>query len=318
VRLDWDEIVRRVAPSPRLASTILLNRRAESKLSWGVGVYRDPSNLDILTRSLTGTRTDFFYDPTGQNLLQPPVPTTFTINQGVLRFPYVINSSVALEQKLPRTTYMRLQLLDKHGRDIWTFINPGASTSPTGPFSGQFVLTNNRHDHYDSAELSLRHVFQGNHVVFVSYTRSRADSNAVFGYNLDTVLFSPQAGGPLAWDTPNRIVSWGFLPLVRKVELGYSFDWRDGFPFTLQNDAQEVVGAPGSRRFPTYYALNLSLERRFTIFGFQWALRGGVDNLTGRANPAYVDSNVDSPHFLLYSGTMGRAFTGRVRLLGRK
>jgi len=318
VRFDWDEIVRAVAPSPRLASTVLLNRRGGTKLSWGTGVYRDPSNLDILTRSLTGIRTDSFYDAAGQNLIRAPIVTNFTVNQDALRFSQLINSSVALEQKLLRTTYLRLQLLDKRGRDIWTFVNSGASTSPTGLASGQFLLTNNRHDRYDAAELTLRHVFHGNHEVFTSYTRSRAHSNAVFNYSIDAVLFGPQAGGPLAWDTPNRFQSWGWLPLTHKVDFAYAVDWRDGFPFTLQNDTQEVVGAPGSRRFPEYFTLNLSLERRFTFFGFQWALRGGLDNVTGRHNPTYVDSNIDSPHFLTFSGYAGRSFSGRIRLLGRK
>ena len=191
------------------------------------------------------------------NLLQPPVLSTFTINPDQLRFSFVTNASVAFEQKLPRTTYLRIELMDRRARNIWTFINPGASTLPDGPFSGQFILTNNRRDHYDSAGLTLRHVFKQNHVVFASYTRSRALTNADFGYNLDNVLFSPQAGGPLAWDAPNRFLSWGWLPLTHKIDAAYTLDWRTGFPFTLQNDSQEVVGAPDSQRFP-----NLLLTRR--------------------------------------------------------
>ena len=318
LRFDADSIVRGVVTSPRLASSIMLKRNGDSKISWGVGVYRDPSNLDILTRSLTGTRTDYFYDATGLNLLQPPVLSTFTINPDQLRFSFVTSASVAFEQKLPRTTYLRVQLMDRRARNIWTFVNPGASTLPDGPFSGQFILTNDRHDHYDSAELTLRHVFKQNHVVFASYTRSRALTNADFGYNLDTVLFSPQAGGPLAWDTPNRFLSWGWLPLTHKIDAAYTLDWRTGFPFTLQNDSQEVVGAPDSQRFPTYFSLDVSLERRFTIFGFQWALRAGVDNVTKRGNYSFVNSNIDSPDFLAFSGAQGRSFIARIRLLGRK
>ena len=100
LRFDADEIVRGVAASPRLASTFMVKRNGDSKISWGIGVYRDPSNLDILTRSLTGTRTDSFYDASGLNLLQPPVLSTFTINPDQLRFSFVTNASVAFEQKL--------------------------------------------------------------------------------------------------------------------------------------------------------------------------------------------------------------------------
>ena len=176
VRFDADSIVRGVWASPRIASTFMLKRNGDSKISWGVGVYRDPSNLDILTRSLTGTRTDYFYDATGTNLLQPPVLSTFTINPNQLLFSYVTNASVALEQKLPKTTYLRVQLMDRRARNIWTFVNPGASTLPDGPFSGQFILTNNRHDHYDSAEVTVRHVFKQNHVVYACiHALARAD-----------------------------------------------------------------------------------------------------------------------------------------------
>jgi hypothetical protein len=318
VRFDADSIVRGVLASPRIASTVMLKRNGDRKISWGVGVYRDPSNLDILTRSLTGTRTDYFYDSTGINLLQPPVLSTFSINPNQLLFSYVTNASVAFEQKLPKTTYLRVQVMDRRARNIWTFVNPGASTLPDGPFSGQFVLTNDRHDHYDSAEVTVRHVFKQNHVVFAAYTRSRALTNADFAYNLDNVIFSPQAGGPLAWDSPNRFQSWGWLPFIRKIDVAYTLDWRNGFPFTLMNDSAEVVGAPYSRRFPTYFSADLSLERRFTFMGYQWALRAGVDNITDRGNYSYVNSNVDSPKFLTFSGDQGHAFIARIRLLGRK
>jgi hypothetical protein len=252
------------------------------------------------------------------NLLQPPVLSTFTVNPDQLRFSFVTNSSVALEQKLPQTTYLRIELVDRRARNIWTFINPGASTLPNGPFTGQFTLTNNRRDTYDSAEVAFRHVFKQNYTVFASYTRARALSNADFSYSLDTVLFSPQAGGPLAWDSPNRLLTWGWLPVTHKIDAAYTLDWRTGFPFTLQNDSQEVVGAPDSQRFPNFFALNVSLERRITIFRCQWAVRAGVDNITKHGNYTVVNSNIDSPDFLSYSGAPGRAFVARVRLLGRK
>jgi hypothetical protein len=318
LRFDADEIVRGIAPSPRIASTYLLKRNGDSKLSAGVGVYRDPSNLDILTRSLTGTRTDSFYDASGLNLLQPPVVSTFIVNPDQLRFSFVTNSSIAFEQKLPKTTYLHLELMDRRARNIWAFVNPGASTAPNGPFSGQFTLTNDRRDHYDSATVSFRHVFKQNHFVYLAYTRSRALTNADFTYNIDNVLFSPQEGGPLSWDTPNRFLSHGWLPFTHGIDFAYTLDWRTGFPFSLMNDSQEIVGAPYSERFPTYFSLDISLERRFTIFGFQWAIRAGADNLTHRPNYSVVDSNIDSPHFLQYSANQGHSFIARIRLLGRK
>jgi len=316
IRLDWDAVIRDVVASPRLASTYLLSRNGDAKLAAGIGIYHDATNLDILTRSLTGQRFDLFYDETGQTLLRPPVETSFQANERELRMPRFLNWSLGLERKMLHSIYLRAQFVQKRGRDGWTFINAGANQA--GGFSGHFALRNERRDRYDSLEVILRRMFKGNHVVFASYTRSSARSNAVLNFNIDSPLFSQQAGGPFAWDTPNRLISWGWLPLPRHFDLAYALDWRDGYPFSLVNQDQQLVGSPGSRRFPTYFSLNLHVERRFRLFGFLWALRAGFDDITGRQNPSWVDNNVDSPHFLTFAGVQGRALTGRIRLLGRK
>jgi hypothetical protein len=108
------------------------------------------------------------------------------------------------------------------------------------------------------------------------------------------------------------------MPLPWKFDLAYSLDWRDGFPFSLVNQNQQLVGAPGCSRFPRYSSLDLQVERRVRLFGFMWALRAGFNDITNRSNPSVVNNNVDSPDFLTYSGIQGRALTARVRLLGRK
>jgi hypothetical protein len=84
------------------------------------------------------------------------------------------------------------------------------------------------------------------------------------------------------------------------------------------NQDQRRVGPPGSRRFPDYFALNLSVERRIHVFGFQWAVRAGLDNATNRHNPSFVNNNVNSPQYLTFGGIQGRALVARLRLLGEK
>jgi len=312
IRFDWDDVIRDFLVSPRLASSYLLSRSGDTKLSGGVGLFGDATNLDMLTRSLSGQRTDLFYDLTGQALLLPPVVTSFAVDERMLKIPRFIHSSLGIERRMPHSFYFQLQFLDKRGRDGWTFVNQG------GGFSGNFRLEGLKHDRYDSVEISTRHTFKGSHVVFASYTRSRAYSNAVFDFSIDNLLFSPQAGGPLPWDTPNRFLSWGWVPLPGKLDLAYLLDWRDGFPFSLVNQNQQLVGAPDSTRYPRYFSLNLQLERRIRLFGFLWALRLGFDDITNRSNPTAVNNNVDSPDFLTYGGITGRALTARIRLLGRK
>src|SRR5207302_600167 len=123
-------------------------------------------------------------------------------------------------------------------------------------------LTNIREDRYDALQVTARRTFKGSYFVLGSYTRSSARSNAVIDFSIDNPIFSPQGGGPLAWDAPNRFLSWGLLPFVKRFDLAYSLDWRTGYPFSLVNENQELVGSPNSQRFPSYLSLNLHLERR--------------------------------------------------------
>jgi hypothetical protein len=78
------------------------------------------------------------------------------------------------------------------------------------------------------------------------------------------------------------------------------------------------VKPPGTYRFPTYESLNFHLEKRFHALGFYWALRGGFDNITNRQNAFTVNNNINSPQFLTFSNFDRRAFTARIRFLGRK
>jgi hypothetical protein len=315
-RLDWDQLLRHPLFSPRLASSILLTSDRQTKLSWGIGLYYDATSLDLLSRGLTGRRLDLFYDSTGDTLVRPPVETSLLADARRLRGPRFLNWSVDLERKLPREIYFTMRFLQKRGANGWTYINRGAAEGH--PVSGRFELANERQDHYDALELTVRRTFKGNHVVFASYTRSAARSTAVLDFSLDSPLFSPQAGGPLPWDSPNRLNSWGWLPLPWKCTLAYWLDWRNGFPFSLVNQDQQLVGSPGSHRYPEYFSLNVHLERRFRALGFEWALRAGFANITNHRNAFAVDNNVDSRHFLTFGAIQGRALMARIRLLGRK
>ena len=86
---------------------------------------------------------------------------------------------------------------------------------PEWPFGSQWklLLTNQRQDHYDSFEVNARRQFTGGYSLFVSYTRSSARTNAALDYVPTISLLGPQQSGPLPWNTPNRTISWGWLPV---------------------------------------------------------------------------------------------------------
>jgi hypothetical protein len=171
--------------------------------------------------------------------------------------------------------------------------------------------------------VNLRRAFRHRYSVFGSYTRSSSRSNQVLDFNVDNPILSPQAAGPYPWDAPNRFLSWGLvpffkLPVIHELDIAYSLEARSGFPFNVTNDQGQLVGSPGALRFPSYFSLNLFVEKRFHAFGRYWALRGGFENITDHANPAVVNADINSTQFLTFSDFQGRAFTTRIRLLGKK
>jgi len=325
LRFDWDQIVRRPLFSPRLAATYALDNAGNTKLSAGVGIVYDATNLLLIARPSAGQRLDYFFDSNGMpvdqngNPISTPTPvlTTFSADTRTLQEPRYLNWSIGVEQKLPWALYLKAEFLQKRGTHglVYNTLN--------GQLGGNFVLQNTREDRYNAFQVDLRRSFRERYMIFASYARSSARSNQVLDFNVDSPVLSPQAAGPYPWDAPNRFLSWGLvpffkLPLIKEVDLAYSLEARSGFPFNVGNNEQQLVESPGSRRFPGYFSLNLFMEKRFHAAGRYFAVRFGFENITDRHNPLFVNGDVDSPRFLTFSALDHRAFTTRIRFLGKK
>jgi hypothetical protein len=319
LRYDWDQLERRSHISPRLAATWVLDSRGDTKLSAGFGVYYDATAIFLIARPQAGTRIDQFFDQSGNPIVDNdgvqigPVLTSFAADLHHLEIPRVMNESLTLERRLPGSVYLKMEYIRKRGIHGLVY-----DLTDLSSLNGKFALFNTRQDHYDGFLVSGRHAFKNGHMVAASYVRSRTRSNQVLDFNIDNPQFSAQQPGPYPWDTPNRFLSYGLLPLVKGFDFAYSTEVHTGVPFNVVNDQQQLVEPPGSRRFPTWFTLNTHVEKRFHALGYYWALRGGFNNVTGRKNWIFVNNDVDSPDFLTYSVYNGRAFTGRIRFLGRK
>jgi carboxypeptidase family protein len=318
LRFDWDEIVRHPVFSPRFAGTYVLDNVGNTKLSAGIGFVYDGTPLYLIARPYAGERTDYFFDSTTEQLTST-VLTRFTVNRNTLEAPRFLNWSIGIEKKLPKAIYVKAEFLEKRGRRGFVY------DALNGASGGNFFLENTRHDRYDAFQITARHNFKENYTVAGAYTRSSATSNQALDFNVDNPTLSAQQPGPFPWDAPNRLLSWGYvpffkLPVVHQMELAYSMEARTGFPFNSVDTQQRLIGSPGAQRFPDYFSLNMQLEKRFHFLGYYLALRGGFDNISGRCNPFVVNNVIDpathpSPTF---SACEGRAFTTRIRLLGRK
>ena len=320
LRFDWDEIIRRPLFSPRIAFVYSPpGAETKTKISAGIGLYYEHTQLEYLTRAYAGIRYDTYYASDGITPITPPLETNFEATYSSLTEARALNWSFGIERRLPGQIYAGFNFLQKRTSDAFIYAN---QTSP-GALFGTYQLTNGRQDHYDSFEVEARRSFANGYTLFASYTRSSARTNAALDYNPAVSLLGPQQSGPLPWDTPNRLISWGWLPipiarLKKSWDFVYTVNWQTGFPYTSINANYQVVGPPGSMRFPDYLSISPGLEWRFHLRGAYFGLRGVMENATGRLNPAIVNNVIDSSQYGTFSEGLGRALTARIRLIGSK
>jgi hypothetical protein len=320
LRLDWDQVLGDVLPSPRFAVTYTPSRMRDSKFSAGVGVFYDATNLGMLARGLDQVRTDTFYSEDGSQIVDGPIVSRYIVDRASLQAPFSLNWSLGWEQKLPATIYFATNFIRRHGRRAWAY-SLSASGEGEGARELTYQLESSQTQSYSYLEFTARRMFREKYYTVFSYARSGAQTSAVIDFSLENPTFSRQASGPQGWDTPNRFIAWGLLPIpvphIRKWTAAYFLEWRTGFPYSVVNQELRIVGAPNSYRFPDYFSLNLQFERRFRLLHYEWAFRIGFNNITGHENPTAVNNNIDSPNYGQFLGSAGAAFVGRIRFLGK-
>lgn len=329
IRQDWDRRIDSVTWSPHTAFSWSPFASGRTRISGGYSVTHDAVTLDMLGRPLDQTAYTTQYNSNGIPL-GPPAPTTFTIGHAPLVLPRATNWTVGVDHQLAARVFLAAKYLRRRGTDEFAFINtlaPDAPPSllplPGSDTAGIYQLSNLRRDNYDSVQFSVRQKFSGQYEWMASYTRSRAVSNAVFDPNSAQPLQVLPNLVPVPWDAPNRLLAFTYLPLPRNHRITKNWavsvlaDLRSGFPFSVRDQTGVVVGAFDSYRYPLNFDLNIAIERMVTLHGYRFALRGGVNNATGQANPTAVNNVTGAAQFLQFLGDEGRHYVVRIRFFGR-
>jgi hypothetical protein len=308
-RLDRNDFIHRFAPQPRVIVNWTPGQRA-SKYTAGWGLYYQPVFPFLLGQAQDQSRLDVLIGT--QSNVSLPVLTTFESAVG-LRQPFFGMSSAEWQQQWTERISSSIHLMDRRQHHGLSYENASAD-----PAFRLMQLTDQRADRYDSAGFTIRRSLRDGSDLMIDYTYSRARSSQIFTYSVDDLILSTQAGGPVPWDTPNRVISRGSFPTKRGgLLLSYFLEYHTGFPFSAVDSRDIVVLTPDGFRYPAYFSLNFGIEKRFPVYGQQWALRLAVINLTGHHNPNTVINNVDAPSFGTFAGGQSRAFTFRLRLVGR-
>lgn len=326
VRQDWDELIRDTVLSPRVSASYAPFASGKTKIAAGYAVVYDATPPQLFSRPQDQYSLTTVYNPDG-TIQSGPAETVF-VSGGHLSAPRYDNWSAGLEQMLPANVLLSVNLLRRRTDDGLTYVN---ILNPNGPlpsglapvyqatqFASVYQLQNSGTFLYHSAELRLHQRFGKGFEWMASYTRSLATSNSVVDVNIDQPTVVSLDTGRLPWDAPNRFLTWGYLPSpFQNWAIAYLFETRTGFPFSVVDQVGRIVGAPDSYRYPDYLNLNLHLEWTTHLFGYRFALRGGLNNITNHNNYTLVNDTLGSPNFLAFYGSTGRHFVVRIRWLGR-
>jgi len=312
IKTEWDRVTQRITPSPRISANILPFKSDRAKLSVAWGIFVQPLTLSSLGPAYDEQRSDLFYQLPPKPLLIGPVISRFQLPDDGLRQPRFYTMSLGWEEAIGGNSHVGFDVTQRNGRLGLAYEQFAHNNN-----ENIFLLQNNRRDRYRSVQFSFRHSFSDQASISANYTRSGTRSNRVFDYSLQTIVFTPQQSGPLNWDAPNRFISSGWAPApLWGLFLSYFFEYRTGFPFSIVNEQQQVVGQANQTRFPDYLSLNIGIEKRVHLFTKKWAVRLTILNVTSRSNPDSVINNVDSPDFMKFAGGSKRALSARVRLVG--
>lgn len=316
-REDWDQLVGAYGASPRLSFSWAPFKAGHTRVAGGFSVTHDEVPLDPFGRILDQTALTTVPG-------SAPAPTTFARGPS-LKIPRATNWNLTVDHEVSEHLFLSANYLRRRGTDGFNFINTSAPDAPpsllplpNGASAGTYDLANLRRDDYDSAGFSVRQTFTGQYEWMASYTRSRAQTNALIDVNTPESLAILPAFVPMPWDSPNRFLGWFYLPLpFKKWAISGLADARTGFPFSVQQETALVAGPVNSHRYPFNFDLNLAIERMVTLRGYRFALRGGVNNLTNQLNPTAVNNTIGSPQYLQFLGFEGRHFVVRIRFFGR-
>ena len=327
MRLDWDRLVRRWSPSPRLGVAWSPPFGEHTKLYAGVARVFDATNLRLFSRPEDQYAVTSYYFPDG-TVGRGPALTMFQGPLSPLLRPFANTVNFGAEQHVGGSIAFRADVLFRHGTRGFTYLNmiaPGDVPVPewiepqqARAVDALFVLTNNRVDKYRAVSFTVKQNFGRMYEWRANYTWSRALSNAVVDVNVDDPIMVMNNAGPMPWDTPHRFVGWAYLPLpLKNWAVATLVDTRTGFPFSTRSEDGALTGPVNALRFPSYFEWNLHFERRFVFRRNRWALRFGANNLTDRINPDTVNNNTASSRYMQFYGGTGRAFNVRIRWLGK-
>jgi len=310
LRFDSDSVTGSTHVAPRLGLLVALTNDGKTLLKGGIGIFYDRVPLIYPVFDQMPDRTVTLLGPNGQTL-----GSTAYANRigGELQNPRSTAWNLALERQVSEHFTVRVAYEQRNtARDF--VVSPSA-----GYASGFITLSNAGSDSYREFQVTGRYRLS-RMTLDASYVHSRAygtlnDPQLFFG-NYPQAVIQPDAFGRLSFDAPNRVLLHADIEGPWKLTIVPVFDIHTGFPYSVENQYREYIGARNVDRFPRFSSLDLQITRPISLpLGerhIKARIGGGIFNLFGRFNPRDVQNDIASTSFGQFYNSPALIFRGKL------
>lgn len=310
LRFDNDSITSSTHAAPRASLTLALTSDRRTLLKAGAGLFYDRVPLNAPAFPNFPDRTILTFDSAGNLISSVPYSNVIT---GGLRNPRSETWNIEVDRQVRENFLVRVAYQQRN-----TFDDLAVNPETIGGDSLLSLASSGR-DFYREFQLTGQYKVH-RQTLNASYVRSKAtgdlnDFNQFFGNDPQPVI-QPNSRGPLAFDAPNRFLTWGEINAPKKVMLMPVLDIHTGFPYSVVNETREFVGPRNDERFPRFDSFDLQVLRNFGLH-FHGKERSvklgfGVFNLFNHDNPRDVQNDLDSDRYGEFFNSAIRTFRGKL------
>ena len=310
LRFDNDSVTNSTHAAPRASLTLALTRDRRTLLKAGAGLFYDRVPLNAPAFPKFPDRTILTFDAAGDVASSVPYSNVIT---GGLKNPRSETWNVEVDRQVLENLLVRVAYQQRNTVDDLVI---GPETTPEASL---LSLASRGRDFYREFQLTGQYKIH-RQTLNASYVRSNAsgdlnDFNQFFGNDPQAVI-QPNSRGPLAFDAPNRFLTWGELNAPGKLMLMPVLDIHTGFAYSVVNESRDFVGPRNDERFPRFDSFDLQVLRSFGLpfHGREHSLKlgFGVFNLFNHANPRDVQNDLDSYRFGQFFNSAVRTFRGKL------
>jgi carboxypeptidase family protein/TonB-dependent receptor-like protein len=308
-RYSYEQIGGEQTLAPRVDASLRLSQNGGTVVKGGVGQFFDKLPLNSADFARQQSRAITEYDAnggvTGRALISNRVA-----DEG-LSAPKSTQWNVEVDQRIAPDWLARVGYRQSRGSNQ-LIVNPDGTS---------LLLSSDGRSRSSEIEATIRRQIGSASHITASYVHSSAkgdvnDFVSLFGDMRDPIV-RQDAYTRQNFDVPNRLLVWGVVNLPREIVVAPTMEYRSGFPYTVIDDQQNVIGVRNEGgRYPNLFTLDLAVTKDVQVTKARRARVGlQVFNLTNHFNPQDVQNNTASPTFLRYANSVDRQIRTKFTLL---